>query len=95
MGAVTPGVCRYCGCTDGAPCWSCRQHHDDCAFRDRDRTVCQGPDCVKAEAARIQSLRKPRPFDGWGPGAIRIEKRRIRRNARQREARGQRKRRAA
>lgn len=94
MVAVTPGVCRYCGCTEGAPCWSCRQHHDDCAFSDRDRTVCQGPACVKAEAARIQALRKPRPrsrFAGMGYGAI-CE---ILREEQQAKRRGKRKRRAA
>jgi hypothetical protein len=35
-----PGRCRYCRCTDARAC------EGGCAWYDRERTVCDSPDCV-------------------------------------------------
>ena len=42
--ALVSGVCRYCGCTEDAPC---RIPGDDtCSWHDAQRTVCTGPKCL-------------------------------------------------
>lgn len=55
---IAPGVCRHCGCRELQPCWSCRQHHDGCAWTDRTQTVCMNSDCVMAEIARQRTARR-------------------------------------
>ena len=83
MGAVVPGVCRYCGCTQDRPC---RLHDgDECSWIDGSRTVCSAPGCVCAEAARVRAARIERPqsrYAGWGYGAILEDLRKRRRRSR-------------
>ena len=76
MTAPLEPVCRYCRCTEAAPCWACRTGHEGAVWSNEERNVCAGPACMKAEAARIRALRKPKPrsrFAGWGKGAIDIQ----------------------
>lgn len=50
---VTPGVCRYCGCTEVDPCTVIVQPGPEfppapvtCAWMDRDETVCSNKRCI-------------------------------------------------
>lgn len=49
---VQPGLCRYCGCTEDAPCAMCRLAYDGCGWHVANKTVCSGAPCVVAERAR-------------------------------------------
>lgn len=79
--APTPGVCRYCGCREGDPCWVCRADSGEPCFTDDQHTVCRGPQCIKAEQRRLAALRLPKPRSrfheliamGYGKGAAGIQ----------------------
>jgi len=78
--AAQAGVCRYCGATEA------QVDGDKLCWLSRARDCCNKYSCRKADAARPV---KPRSeFAGWGRGAIDIEMRRRRRNARRRSAKG-------
>jgi hypothetical protein len=86
---IQPGVCRHCGCTEGSPCSLCRLEHGDCAWSTRERLVCVGSPCIRAEGARVAAAKlanrkPPSRFTGMGFGAICEIKQREERNARRR-----------
>lgn len=57
--ATSAGTCRHCGCTEDDPC---RLYTGEpCSWADAARTVCSGPSCMKAEAARKRSAKVARP----------------------------------
>ena len=46
--ALIGGICKYCGCTDTAPCVFDRGDGPEaCAWVDEDRDLCTSPACVK------------------------------------------------
>lgn len=45
----TPGVCRFCSCTESTPC-STPPCGEPCAWTNRARTVCSAPKCQAALA---------------------------------------------
>lgn len=53
---VTPGVCRYCGCTEDHACLvghpSCNPQ--PCSWVEPTRTVCSNPECIVKFAADIK-----------------------------------------
>ena len=88
---VERGVCRHCGCREGAPCSLCRAEHGDCAWLTSERVVCAGSPCVRAEAQRKDRKRKPKPvsrFAHMGYGAICRIKRRESEQARKARRKG-------
>jgi len=55
------GICRYCGCTEGAPCLL-----DDgtCAWLDEDQDLCTNPDCIaKAFRDAADQVRREEVLD--------------------------------
>ncbi len=67
---ATPGVCRFCACTEETPC-STPPCGEPCAWADRGRTVCSAPRCLAAwarakrmaEAERGRLNRKKTPAE--------------------------------
>lgn len=100
MSLVAPGRCRYCDCTDGAPCAYCKAFHDECVLS-ADLLVCSQPSCIRqeqerlrrareearAERAALNRLYEPGEFKGWGKGAVRLELRKRARALRRKGAR--------
>jgi len=50
-GALIPGVCRFCHCTERNACTLA--NGDPCSWIDRGRTVCNSPACITAYRALL------------------------------------------
>lgn len=94
MTLIAPGRCRHCGCTDELQCRLHRHAHDEFAWTDAERTVCNGRECQRAEVARkaiaAVAAREAKPksrFSGMGYGAIVAKLRREERARRRRKGR--------
>lgn len=61
MPNLTPGVCRHCHCTEDRACLLQTGGGETCSWTDRTRLVCNAPACVKAEAARVATVKASRP----------------------------------
>ena len=60
MSFIASGICRHCGCREGAPCRSCQLEHGDVCFTDRTRTVCVASECQRKDADRVRQLPQAR-----------------------------------
>ena len=56
MSAITPGTCRYCGCTDLDGCRL--PDGETCCWIDATRTVCSNPSCIRAHEAEKARARQ-------------------------------------